>query len=128
MFLDEIGELPVSLQVKLLRAIQERCIRPVGDTEDVAVDVRLVAATNRDLAAEVRAGRFREDLYYRLNVVQIRVPPLRERREDVLPLADHFLRRFAAEHGRAAAAPLRGREAPARPSTGSRATSASWKT
>jgi two-component system response regulator PilR (NtrC family) len=101
LFLDEIGELPVSLQVKLLRAIQERCIRPVGDTEDVAVDVRLVAATNRDLAAEVRAGRFREDLYYRLNVVQIRVPPLRERREDVLPLADHFLRRFAAEHGRA---------------------------
>jgi two-component system response regulator PilR (NtrC family) len=100
LFLDEIGELPVSLQVKLLRAIQERCIRPVGDTEDVAVDVRLVAATNRDLAAEVRAGRFREDLYYRLNVVQIRVPPLRERREDVLPLADHFLRRFAAEHGR----------------------------
>src|SRR5437016_655345 len=100
LFLDEIGELPVSLQVKLLRAIQERRIRPVGDTADVDVDVRLVAATNRDLAAEVRAGRFREDLYYRLNVVQVRVPPLRERREDVLPLADHFLRRFAAEHGR----------------------------
>jgi two-component system response regulator PilR (NtrC family) len=100
LFLDEIGELPLSLQVKLLRAIQERCIRPVGDNEDVAVDVRLVAATNRDLAAEVRSGKFREDLYYRLNVVQIRVPPLRERREDVLPLADHFLRRFAAEHGR----------------------------
>jgi len=100
LFLDEIGELPLSLQVKLLRAIQERRIRPVGDTADVDVDVRLVAATNRDLAAEVRAGRFREDLYYRLNVVQVRVPPLRERREDVLPLADHFLRRFAAEHGR----------------------------
>ncbi len=100
LFLDEIGELPLSLQVKLLRAIQERRIRPVGDTEDVEVDVRLVAATNRDLASDVRAGRFREDLYYRLNVVQIRVPPLRERREDVLPLADHFLRRFAAEHGR----------------------------
>jgi two-component system response regulator PilR (NtrC family) len=100
LFLDEIGELPVSLQVKLLRAIQERRIRAVGDTEDVDLDVRLVAATNRDLAAEVRAGRFREDLYYRLNVVQIRVPPLRERREDVLPLADHFLRRFAAEHAR----------------------------
>src|SRR2546422_78176 len=100
LFLDEIGELPLSLQVKLLRAIQDRRIRPVGDTADVDVDVRLVAATNRDLAAEVRAGRFREDLYYRLNVVQVRVPPLRERREDVLPLADHFLRRFAAEHGR----------------------------
>jgi two-component system, NtrC family, response regulator PilR len=100
LFLDEIGELPLSLQVKLLRAIQERRIRPVGDTADLEVDVRLVAATNRDLAAEVRAGRFREDLYYRLNVVQIRVPALRDRREDVLPLADHFLRRFAAEHGR----------------------------
>jgi two-component system response regulator PilR (NtrC family) len=101
LFLDEIGELPLSLQVKLLRAIQERRIRPVGDNADLDVDVRLVAATNRDLAAEVRAGRFREDLYYRLNVVEIRVPALRERREDVLPLADHFLRRFAAEHGRA---------------------------
>src|SRR5207253_4740451 len=100
LFLDEIGELPLSLQVKLLRAIQERRIRPVGDNNDVDVDVRLVAATNRDLAAEVRAGRFREDLYYRLNVVEIRVPALRERREDVLPLADHFLRRFAAEHRR----------------------------
>jgi two-component system, NtrC family, response regulator PilR len=100
LFLDEIGELPLSLQVKLLRAIQERSIRPVGDNSDVNVDVRLVAATNRDLAGEVRAGRFREDLYYRLNVVEIRVPALRERREDVLPLADHFLRRFAAEHSR----------------------------
>jgi len=100
LFLDEIGELPAALQVKLLRAIQERRIRPVGENADLEVDVRLVAATNRDLAAEVRSGRFREDLYYRLNVVQIRVPPLRERREDVLPLAEHFLKRFAAEHGR----------------------------
>ena len=100
LFLDEIGELPISLQVKLLRAIQERRIRPVGEANDLDVDVRLVAATNRDLAAAVQAGKFREDLYYRLNVVQIRVPPLRERREDILPLADHFLRRFAAEHGR----------------------------
>jgi len=100
LFLDEIGDLPPPLQVKLLRALQERRIRPVGDTADVEVDVRLVAATNKDLEAEMRAGRFREDLFYRLNVVQIRVPPLRERREDVLPLADHFLRRFAAEHGR----------------------------
>src|SRR5213082_591122 len=102
LFLDEIGELPLNVQVKLLRAIQERRIRPVGDNNDV--DVRLVAATNRNLAAEVRAGRFREDLYYRLNVVEIRVPALRERREDVLPLADHFLRCFAAVHRR----PLQG--------------------
>src|SRR5439155_10896323 len=82
------------------RAIQDRHIRPVGATEDVEVDVRIVAATNRDLPAEVRATRFREDLYYRLNVVQIRVPPLRERRSDILALAEHFLRRFGAEHQR----------------------------
>jgi DNA-binding NtrC family response regulator len=100
LFLDEIAELPTALQVKLLRAIQDRRIRPVGGTEDVEVDVRIVAATNRDLPAEVRASRFREDLYYRLNVVQIRVPPLRDRREDILPLADHFLARFGAEHQR----------------------------
>jgi two-component system response regulator PilR (NtrC family) len=100
LFLDEIGELPLVLQVKLLRAIQERRIRPVGATDDAEIDVRLVAATNRDLPKDVREGRFREDLYYRLNVVQIRVPPLRERREDVLTIADHFLRRFGAEQGR----------------------------
>jgi two-component system, NtrC family, response regulator PilR len=100
LFLDEIAELPTPLQVKLLRAIQDRRIRPVGGTDDVEVDVRIVAATNRDLPAEVRAGRFREDLYYRLNVVQVRVPPLRERREDILLLADDFLRRFGAEHRR----------------------------
>ena len=100
LFLDEIGELPLTLQVKLLRALQERRIRPVGDTQDVEVDVRVVAATNRDLEVEMQAGRFREDLFYRLNVVQIRVPPLRERREDVMPLAEHFLKLFAAEHGR----------------------------
>jgi len=100
LFLDEIGELPLGLQVKLLRAIQERRIRPVGASEDLEVDVRLLAATNRDLASAVRDGQFREDLYYRLNVIQLRVPPLRERREDIQALADQFLTRFAREHGR----------------------------
>jgi two-component system response regulator PilR (NtrC family) len=99
LFLDEIGELPLGLQVKLLRAIQERRVRPVGASEDVEVDVRLLAATNRDLASDVHAGKFREDLYYRLNVIQILVPPLRDRREDVQALADLFLARFAAERG-----------------------------
>jgi two-component system response regulator PilR (NtrC family) len=100
LFLDEIGELSPSLQVKLLRALQERKIKQVGANEEFDVDVRVVAATNRDLEAEVARGAFRADLYYRLNVVEIRIPPLRHRREDIPLLAEHFLRRFGAEQGR----------------------------
>ena len=99
-FLDEVGEMPLTLQTKLLRALQERRFRRVGGLVDVEVDVRVVAATNRDLRAEVAAGRFRQDLYFRLRVVPIQVPPLRDRPEDILPLAEHLLKRLAPELGR----------------------------
>jgi NtrC-family two-component system response regulator AlgB len=95
LFLDEIGELPPGLQAKLLRFLQEKRFERVGETRTRDADVRVIAATNRDLAADVKAGRFREDLLYRLNVVEIVVPPLRERPEDVLPLAHGFLAQFA---------------------------------
>jgi two-component system, NtrC family, response regulator AtoC len=99
LLLDEIGELPLALQVKLLRVLQEETLRRVGDTRDTKVDVRIIAATHRDLAAEVKAGRFREDLYYRINVLPVVIPPLRDRKEDVPLLVEHFLTRNNARLG-----------------------------
>jgi len=101
LFLDEIGDISPMMQVRLLRAIQEREVQRVGSNQIISVDVRLIAATHRDLAAEVNAGRFRQDLYYRLNVVAIEVPSLRQRREDIPLLAGHFLQRFAERNRKA---------------------------
>ena len=97
LFLDEVADLPLPMQVKLLRAIQEKAIRTIGGQQEVVVDVRILSATHKDLAAEVAAGRFRQDLYYRLNVIELSVPPLRERREDIPQLADVMLKRLAAD-------------------------------
>ncbi len=100
LFLDEIGNIPLHLQAKLLRAIQNRSITRVGDTKDIPVDIRLICATNMDLGQLVREGRFREDLYYRINTVTLHLPPLRERREDIAPLADMFISRFNEKYHR----------------------------
>ncbi|MCA9103388.1 MAG: sigma-54-dependent Fis family transcriptional regulator [Planctomycetales bacterium] len=104
LFLDEIGEMPITMQPKLLRAIEERKIRPVGSEKETPFDVRIIAATNRDLETEVEEGRFREDLFFRINVIQIEVPPLRMRGNDTLLLAQHFVEHFAVKSGK----PVRG--------------------
>jgi two-component system, NtrC family, response regulator PilR len=100
LFLDEVGDIPLSVQVKLLRAIQQKTFRPVGGTEDVEVDVRIICATNKNLEEMAARGQFREDLFYRLNVIQIRMPALRERKEDIPALAEHFLRKFSVTMGK----------------------------
>ncbi|HEX9505556.1 MAG TPA: sigma-54 dependent transcriptional regulator, partial [Acidimicrobiia bacterium] len=105
LYLDEIGDMPVDLQTKLLRALQERTMERVGGQESITIDVRVLAATNRDLEALMKEGRFREDLYYRLNVVTVQLPPLRERRRDIPMLVEHFLAKHVEELGERGVAP-----------------------
>ena len=100
LFLDEIGDLPLALQPKLLRLLQEKCYERVGETQTRASNVRVIAATNRNLETEIAAGRFREDLFYRLNVIEVTLPPLRQRPADILPLAEHLLGFFARQNGK----------------------------
>lgn len=100
LFLDEVGEIPMAMQAKLLRALEERVVRPIGSNHESPIDVRIVAATNRDLEAAAEQGRFREDLYFRINVIHVRMPPLRARGTDVLQLAQHFLRRFSEQEAK----------------------------
>lgn len=99
-FLDEIGDIPINLQVKLLRVLQEHQIEKVGSSENINIDVRIIAATHQNLEGKIKDGSFREDLYYRLNIVSLHIPPLRERREDILPLIDYFIEKYAKENNR----------------------------
>lgn len=99
-FLDEIGDIPINLQVKLLRVLQEHQIERLGSTENINIDVRIIAATHQNLEQKIKDGSFREDLYYRLNIVSLNIPPLRERREDILPLIDHFANKYSKENNR----------------------------
>jgi two-component system response regulator PilR (NtrC family) len=99
LFLDEVADLPLHMQVKLLRVIQEKSVRPIGESQEVPLDVRVLSATHRDLRALVAEGRFREDLYYRINVIELKVPPLRERTTDIKELAEHLLARLAQRAG-----------------------------
>jgi len=98
-FLDEIGDLPMALQAKLLRVLQERIIQPLGSEEEIPIDVRMIVATNKDLREAVKKGTFREDLYYRIHVIPVEIPPLRERKEDIPPLVEHFLRKYGEQMG-----------------------------
>ncbi len=98
-FLDEIGDIPPSVQVKLLRVLQEQQIERVGSSENINIDVRIIAATNRDLEKKIKEGTFREDLFYRLNIVSIKIPPLRERREDIIPMIEYFMDKYSSENG-----------------------------
>lgn len=99
-FLDEIGELPAALQVKILRVVEDKSFKPIGDTKDIKVDLRIISATNKELEKEVIGGKFREDLYYRLNVIPIRIPPLRDRVEDIPVLVNYFLKKYSQEFGK----------------------------
>ncbi len=128
LFLDEVGDLPPDVQVKLLRVLQEREFERVGGSETIKVDVRVVSATHRDLEKQIADGTFREDLYYRLNVFPIVLPPLRDRASDIPVLAEHFVAEVRAGRGQAGPRPGRRRARRAVAATRGRATCASWRT